>query len=223
VAAELPVLVVPGLLVADDELLDWLRDYAAAGGHLVIGPRTAYGDAEGRARTDVKPGRLSEAAGVRYQEFSNVDHELRVVSDTDDFEFSEEAAGVDWVDGLIAEGSKIVLSYDHPHFGQFPAAVTIDHQAGRITTIGTLPNQALAADLMRWLVPERPWGNLPPSVTAHSATNAAARRIHVLHNWSWQPATIELPDAMVDLLGDADAEKVKALELGPWDVRVLGE
>ena len=50
-AAELPVLIVPGLLVADDALLTWLRDYAAAGGHLVIGPRTAYGDDEGRART----------------------------------------------------------------------------------------------------------------------------------------------------------------------------
>ena len=85
VAAELPVLIVPGLLVADDDLLDWLRDYAAAGGHLVIGPRTAYGDAEGRARIEAKPGRLAEAAGVRYQEFSNLDHEIAVVSETYDF------------------------------------------------------------------------------------------------------------------------------------------
>ena len=72
VAEELPVLIVPGLLVADDELLIWLRDYAAAGGHLVIGPRTAYGDEEGRARIEVKPAHLAEAAGVRYQEFSNL-------------------------------------------------------------------------------------------------------------------------------------------------------
>ena len=72
VAGELPVLLVPGLLVADDVLLDWLRAYAAAGGHLVLGPRTGYGDGEGRARVDVKPGRLAEAAGVRYQELSNL-------------------------------------------------------------------------------------------------------------------------------------------------------
>ena len=62
-AAELPVLVVPGLLVADNALLDWLRAYAAAGGHLVLGPRTAYGDQEARARTEVKPARLADAAG----------------------------------------------------------------------------------------------------------------------------------------------------------------
>ena len=60
-AAELPVLIVPGLLVADDALLTWLRDYAAAGGHLVIGPRTAYGDEEGRARLEVKPAHLARA------------------------------------------------------------------------------------------------------------------------------------------------------------------
>ena len=59
-AAELPVLIVPGLLVADNALLDWLRAYAAAGGHLVLGPRTAYGDEEGRARTEVKPARLAD-------------------------------------------------------------------------------------------------------------------------------------------------------------------
>jgi beta-galactosidase len=140
VATELPVLIVPGLLVATDGLLDWLREYAAAGGHLVIGPRTAYGDAEGRARIDVKPGRLAEAAGVRYQEFSNLEDEVGVLSETDGFEPSDGAAALDWIDGLISEGSKIVLGYDHPHFGQFPAIVTTDYRAGRITTVGTLPN-----------------------------------------------------------------------------------
>ena len=85
-AAELPVLIVPGLLVADDALLDWLRDYAAAGGHLVLGPRTAYGDEEGRARTEVKPARLADAAGVRYQEFSNLNGPLSLVAQSDGFD-----------------------------------------------------------------------------------------------------------------------------------------
>ena len=227
VAAELPVLIVPGLLVADDTLLDWLRDYAAAGGHLVIGPRTAYGDAEGRARTDVKPGRLAEAAGVRYQEFSNLEGEIGVVSETDGFDPSDGSAATDWVDGLISEGSKVVLGYQHPHFGQFPAVVSTEYQGGRITTVGTLPNETLAADLVRWLVPPATWPGLPESVTVHSATNAAGRRIHVVHNWSWESTQIELPEPLTDLLSDAaeagePAEPSSTLDLGPWDVRVLG-
>ena len=129
-AAELPVLIVPGLLVADNALLDWLRAYAAAGGHLVLGPRTAYGDEEGRARTEVKPARLADAAGVRYQEFSNLNDPLPLVAQSDGFALSAGAAATRWVDGLIADGGEVLVGYEHPHFGRFPAVVSQDHGAG---------------------------------------------------------------------------------------------
>ena len=118
----------------------------------------------------------------------------------------------------------MVVGYSHPHFGRFPAVVSTDHGRGRITTVGTLPNPELAADLIRWLVPEpqRGWGDRPESVTVHSATNAAAERIHVIHNWSWQPAGMSLPRPMVDVLADS-ADPLETLDLGPWDVRVLRE
>ena len=224
VAEELPVLIVPGLLVADDAMLTWLRDYAAAGGHLVIGPRTAYGDEEGRARVEVKPAHLADAAGVRYQEFSNLGDPLPVIAESDGITLSDAAAATDWVDGLISDGAKVILGYDHPHFGQFPAVVTTDHGRGRITTVGTLPNPALAADLARWLVqqPDKIWGDLPPSVTVHSATNGAGERIHVVHNWNWAPARITLPTPMTDILADS-ADPIDELGLGPWDVHVLVE
>jgi beta-galactosidase len=224
VAEDLPVLIVPGLLVADDAMLIWLRDYAAAGGHLVIGPRTAYGDEEGRARVEVKPAQLADAAGVRYQEFSNLGDPVPVTTASDGFSLSDAAAATDWVDGLISDDAKVILGYDHPHFGQFPAVVTTDHGRGRITTVGTLPNPALAADLTRWLVPEsrQVWGELPPSVTVHSATNGAGERIHVVHNWSWTPARITLPTPMTDLLTDPP-DAIDELSLGPWDVHVLAE
>ena len=127
--------------------------YAAAGGHLVLGPRTAYGDEEGRARTEVKPAHLAEAAGVRYQEFSNLPTRLPSPRRATASACRKAAAAVDWSDGLITDGSKIILGYDHPHFGRFPAVVSTEHGQGRITTVGTLPNPALAADLLSWLVP----------------------------------------------------------------------
>src|SRR3954452_5108277 len=82
-AAELPVRVARGLLVADDQLLTGLRSDAEAGGHLVLGVRTAYGDEEGRARTEVKPALLADAAGVSYQEFSNLSDPLALTSTSD--------------------------------------------------------------------------------------------------------------------------------------------
>jgi beta-galactosidase len=224
VAADLPVLIVAGLLVADDALLTWLRDYAAAGGHLLIGPRTAYGDQEGRARVEVKPAHLADGGGVRYQEFSNLNEALPVVAETDAILLSEGAAATDWIDGLISDGAKVIVGYDHPHFGRFPTVVSNKHGQGRITTVGTVPNAALAADLVRWLVPEQNpmWNALPASVTVHSATNADGERIHVIHNWSWTPAQLTLPRDMIDILAEDDLQ-IRDLELGPWDVRVLAE
>ena len=61
--AELPVLLVPALYVAGDALLDWLRDYAEAGGHLVLGPRTGYADTEARAEA-ASPALLRDAFGL---------------------------------------------------------------------------------------------------------------------------------------------------------------
>ena len=224
VAADLPVLIVAGLLVADDALLTWLRDYAAAGGHLLIGPRTAYGDQEGRARVEVKPAHLAEGGGVRYQEFSNLNEALPVVAETDAILLSEGAAATDWIDGLISDGAKVIIGYDHPHFGRFPTVVSSEHGQGRITTVGTVPNPALAADLVRWLVPEQDptWNALPASVTVHSATNTDGERIHVIHNWSWNPAQLTLPRDMIDILAEG-GPPIRDLELGPWDVRILAE
>jgi beta-galactosidase len=223
-AAELPVLVAVGLLVADDALLTWLRDYAAAGGHLVIGPRTGYGDEQGRARVDVKPALLAKAGGVHYQEFSNLAEALPVVGETDAISLSEGAAATDWVDGLINDDAKVIVGYDHPHFGRFATVVSSDHGRGRITTVGTVPNDVLAADLVRWISPvqNESWGSLPPSVTVNSATNGAGERIHVVHNWSWTSVHLILPRQMTDLLADDEAP-TSDLELDAWDVRVLAE
>ena len=115
VARELPVLVVAGLLVADDELLGWLRSYAEAGGHLVLGIRTGYGDEEGRARTEVKPALLAEAAKVSYQEFSNVNDPLPVVAVGEDLVLRADAHATRWVDGLVADGAEVLVRHEHPH------------------------------------------------------------------------------------------------------------
>ena len=224
VAAELPVLVVPGLLVADDELLTWLRSYAAAGGHLVLGIRTAYGDEEGRARLEVKPALLAEAAGVRYQEFSNLNDPLPVRSVSDRLTIGVDSRATRWIDCLITQGAEVIAEYDHPHFGRFPAAVTTEHGQGRITTIGTVPNQSLAADLARWLVPDAQegWSDLPASVTVSSATTRGGGRLHVVHNWGWETMAVATPAPVKDIL-EPDAGSSIKVELGAWDVRVLLE
>ncbi|MEV6493756.1 beta-galactosidase [Actinoplanes sp. NPDC051633] len=194
-ARQFPVLVASGYYIAGDETLDALLGYADAGGHLVLGPRTGYADQEARARAESAPAVLGGPAGVHYDEFSNITGRVPISSG----EFTGYATR--WIDGLEPGGADVLASYDHPHFGQWPAITTRAHGRGRITCVGTVPDPALARALFRWLVPGRE--DVPESVTITTATAPDGRKVRFIHNWSWDPVTV----------GD--------LELGPWDVRVL--
>ena len=87
---------------------------------------------------------------------------------------------------------------------------------------GHRPKPALAADLARWLAgpQSQPFGGLPASVTVNSSTNAGGERIHIIHNWSWDPVHLTLAKEMTDILSEGGV-LVQDLELGPWDVRAL--
>jgi beta-galactosidase len=140
VVRRFPVLVAAGMYIADDETLDGLVAYVAAGGHLVLGQRTAYADHEGRARSAVMPARTAEAAGVWYDEFSNLSVELPVVpADGSGLRGPAGAAGVRWTDGLQVTGAQVLAGYEHPHFGQWPAITTKPHGKGRTPTSGRCP------------------------------------------------------------------------------------
>jgi beta-galactosidase len=219
-----PVLVVPGLYVADDATLDWLVTYAGAGGHLVVGPRTGYADQEARARTDVMPARIAEAAGVWYDEFSNLSEPIEVSAPDDTPLLLDGAAkGTRWADGLNVENADVLATYNHPHFSRWATATTRTHGSGRITCVGTVPNPALATALMSWLSPgaDVVWRESHPSITMTSAKSREGQTVRFVHNWSWDTVSVRLPHGVRDVLAEREHARGGSLDLGPWDVRVL--
>ncbi|KPH98760.1 Beta-galactosidase [Actinobacteria bacterium OK074] len=219
-----PVLVVPALYLAADSTLDWLAAYAHAGGHLVLGPRTGYADHEARARHEPAPGRLVEAAGVSYDEFSNLVREVPVRAPSGgQLDLPGSATATHWADGLTVTDADVLVTYDHPHFGRWPAVTTRRHGAGRVTTVGTVPGRDLARALAAWMAPGSPgtWRDLPASVTATTGTSPDGRRVHIVHNWSWEPAGVPAPVDLSDVLTGTSQPAGAALELGAWDVRVF--
>ncbi|MEV7388184.1 beta-galactosidase [Streptomyces sp. NPDC091215] len=216
-----PVLVVPALYLAADTTLDWLASYAHAGGHLVLGPRTGYADQEARARTEPAPGRLTDAAGMSYDEFSNLVREVPVRSGT--LGLPEDATATRWADGLGVTDAEVLVTYDHPHFGRWPAVTTRRHGSGRVTCVGTVPGRELGRALAEWLAPSpaHGWRDLPVPVTATTGTSPDGRRVHIVHNWSWEPASVPVPAHLTDVLDGTSLAVGASLDLGPWDVRVL--
>jgi beta-galactosidase len=219
-----PVLVVPGLYLADDATLDWLGAYAHAGGHLVLGPRTGYADHEGRARQEPAPGRLVHAAGVRYDEFSNLVRDVPVHAVPDGpLRIAQTATATRWADGLTPVDADVLVEYDHPHFGRWPAVTTRHHGQGRVTVVGTVPGRDLARALATWLAPNPAsgWHDLPASVTATTATSPDGHRVHVVHNWSWEPVRIPALTDLSDIMDGTVIPAGSPLDLGSWDVRVF--
>jgi beta-galactosidase len=219
-----PVLIVPGLYVADDAMLDWLAAYAHSGGHLVLGPRTGYADHEARARHEQAPPRLVAAAGVWYDEFSNLATglPLRAVPGSP-LRLPPGATATRWVDGLTVVDAEVLAEYDHPHFGRWPAVTTRGHGAGRVTCVGTVPGRDLARVLATWLVPEpvSGWSGLPATVTVTTGTAPDGRRVHVVHNWSGQAADAEAPGPLADVLDGSAVPGGAPVRLGAGDVRVF--
>lgn len=223
-----PVLVVPALYVAPDALLQQLADYAHAGGHLVLGFRAGYADEHVRMRAEVAPpGPLRSAAGVSYTEFSNLAAPVPVTAPPGGLSLGGGAHGTGWAEGLELGDAQVLAGYDHPHFGRFPAVTTHPHGAGRVTYVGTLPDVELGRALAAWVLATAgvggPWAEEAASVTRTSARTAAGPRVHFLSNWGWQPATVRPPTASRDLFSGEPLPAGAAVQLGPWDVRVLVE
>jgi beta-galactosidase len=215
-AVRYPVLIAAAFYTAADEDLDFLIAYAQSGGHLVVGPRTGYGDREGRARSERAPARITDPAGVWYDEMASLPSPVPVHG-------SLRGSATGFAEGLVASDAEILASYQHPHLGRWAAVTTRATGAGRITVVGTVPDQALAADLVRWLTPHAVgrW-TTGSSVTVSTSTDmSAATRLHVLHNWSWDEAAASPSCPVTDVLGGKRHPAGEQIVLQAWDVRLF--
>jgi len=221
--ARYPVLLAPALYVADDATLHRLTAYAEAGGHLIVGIRTGYGDELARARHAVAPAIISGPAGIRYEEYSNLDRPAPVVG-ASSFVVREGAAATKWMDALIVDDAEVLLSYDHPAFAGTAAITTRAHGNGRVTYVGTVPNPQLARDIARWALPHTPRDEWDPSgaVTVASGQGRDGR-VWFLHNWSHNEGLATPPVDVTDPTTGIAHPAGVALNLPAWGVQVLTE
>lgn len=213
---QFPVLIAAGVYIAIDEDIALLRAYAEAGGHLILGPRTAYADEEARARVATAPAGLSETAGVWYEEYTNLDAPIPVMTG------GVAGAGQLWADGLISTDADIIATYDEPGLARFAAATTRTAGAGRVTVVGTVPDRALARVFGEHALGavRSPLATPVDGVTVASGTTPT-HRYSFLFNWGWEPKNAELAGAMADAVSGEVLPSGSVVRLGAWDVRVL--
>ena len=102
--------------------------------------------------------------------------------------------------GSSLDGAEALATYEHPHLGRWAAVTTRPVGAGRITVVGTVPDQELAAALVRWLAPSPVGGWTTDASVTVASSSTAAGRLHVVHNWGWAPAAATPATDVTDLL-----------------------
>lgn len=220
-AASNPVVFVPTLYVASDVELDALVAYAEAGGHLLVGIRTGYGDHLARARPERAPGRLAAAAGVWYDEYSNLDLSVGVHALMMSLDHAPEGA-TGWADALIVDDADVLATYAGGFYNGRAAVTTRGVGKGRVTYVGTVPSSELSTAIAGWAVPSPLAADWERSETVTLASGMADRgRVWFVSNWSDEPAIARAPVPLSDAAGLVDAGS--DLALGPWEVRVLFE
>jgi beta-galactosidase len=158
---------------------------------------------------------MTDAAGVWYDEMASLPSPVPAHG-------SLRGAATGFAEGLVASDAEVLACYQHPHLGRWAAVTTKPAGAGRITVVGTVPDQDLAADLVRWLIPDAAGGwTTDDSVTVSTGTDTAGTRLHVLHNWSWDEATASPSSMVTDLLRGGRLTPGEPVTLGPWDVRLF--
>ena len=211
-AARYPVLIAAAFYTAADEDLDFLIDYAQAGGHLVVGPRTGYGDRgrDERAPSERRPGSPARLASGTTR-WLRCRRRCRCTA----------RCGARRPDS--PKGSSPRTRRSSPPISIRTSAAGPPSPPGPPARAGS-----------PWSVPSRikTW---PPtwcdgwcpeavdgwttddSVTVSTSTDRAGIRLHVLHNWSWDEATAAPSSAVTDLLGGrrhAPGEPVSARAVG---------
>ena len=224
------LLIVPALYISDDALLQRISDYVKAGGHVVMTFKSGFANENSAVRWVRAPGPLREAAGISYQEFSNLEHPLTLKDDPFHVgDADKDANQVSyWAEFLMPEHAKSLAYYDHPFFGKWPAITENQFGAGTLLYEGTyLSNTLQTAVLKRALEQASLTGadqQLPPSVHITHGVNRMGKRVHYYFNYSGSAVNaIYGFSAGGNLLDGKPLSKSDSLPLGPWDLAIVEE
>jgi beta-galactosidase len=220
------LLIVPALYISDDALLNRISDYVKSGGHVVMTFKSGFANENSAVRWVRAPGPLREAAGLSYQEFSNLEHPLGLKDDP--FHAGAENKVSYWAEFLMPEHAKALAYYDHPFFGKWPAITENEFGAGTLLYEGTSLSDTLQMAVLKGELQKIGLANsdqqLPSAVHVQHGVNRMGKRIHYYFNYSG--AEVKLPYGYASGSELIEGKTVSAgaeLTLAPWDLAIVEE
>lgn len=222
--ADYGLIVVPALYAASDAEIGRLNAYARAGGHLLYTFKSGFSDENTKVRHTPQPGGITEAAGVRYEQFTKP---VGVTLDGDPFGVGEKDNTARWwMELLTPTTATVVARYKHPSWPAYAAMTRNTFGKGEVAYVGFMPTDAmiekiLAGEAQRAGV-EVPETRFPVIVRRGVLSNGHPVR-YVLN---YSPATQRLAAgsaAGTELLSGRAVGTGQPLDLLAWGVAIIEE
>ncbi|NPV07822.1 MAG: beta-galactosidase [Anaerolineae bacterium] len=205
--------------IVDDAIAAELLAFVREGGHLVLGPRSGFKDADNALQPQRQPALLQEAAGAHVEEYYALRDPVPVRLGV----HGEESSGMasiwaEWLEPGI--GTQVLARYGVSNGWLDGQAAVTAHQfgRGRVYYVGAWMDDGLQSRLLGWIGAqagvEPVLAGLPPAVRAVRRGDA-----FVILNGGREPASVRLPWRGYDHLGGDGP--VEELSLGAYGVAVV--
>lgn len=218
-------LIVPGLYAADDGLLARINHYIEQGGRALIGFKSGFSDENVKVRSSAQPGILCQACGVTYSQFT-LPEDVTVAACTPAIDCRAHNNVELWMELLTpAPGTRTLLRYQHPAWGEYAAATEADYGKGRALYVGFLPHKSLIQQLFDTLTDglslrSRTSIHRYPLV-ARTMRNRDGKYIHFLFNYSADNQEAIAETAGTELLSGKTVACGEPLRLKGWDFSII--
>lgn len=219
------LIVVPALYAASDAEIDRLNGFARQGGRLLYTFKSGFSDENTKVRYERQPGKIAEAAGVTYSQFTYPDN---VTLDGDPFAVGAENKVRWWMEFLTPTTARVIARYKHASWPDYAAITRNAYGKGEVTYVGFMPSDAmidkiLSDEVRRAGIPDRSSGARFPVIVKSGALNNG-HNVHYVFNYSASPQTFTYGFAGgSELLSGAGVATGSPVTLAPWGVQIIEE
>jgi beta-galactosidase len=221
------LVVVPNLYLVDEDTARNLTAYVRRGGHLLMSFFSGIAGPCDRVHPGRYPAPFRELLGLHIEEFWPLRQYERIgVAFTPPLPVpgpAQTTSGTLWSEVIVPEGAQVAARFTTGDLAGEPAVTRHRFGEGTAWYVGTRLDKntmaALMAHVARGAAVEPVLPALPPGVEAVIRRSQDGDEILLLLNHRTGAVDVDLPEAMVDLLGDATP--LTRLALPPRGVSVL--
>lgn len=220
------VLIIPSLYIASDGLLEKINKFVENGGHVIMQFKSGFCDENSMVRPIIAPGPLREACGFYYQEFTNF-KEMNLLENPFSVKEADNKAHT-WAEYLIPETAKVLATYDHRYFRQFPAVTLNNFGKGTLLYEACMVSDAIQEKIIMQTIERAglkgPDQELHWPLITKSGINMEGNTIRYYYNYSSDANELVYPYKNgTELLTGKQVKQNQELSLNPWEVIIIEE